>query len=57
MPKISGRKEVGEAVVIAALCAFVTQAVTWGMDEVRRKQEAKRQQAAALAKKKGKKRA
>jgi len=38
----TGRKEVGEAVLIAALCTFVTGLVTWGFEESKRRLEALR---------------
>jgi hypothetical protein len=34
--KPQGRKEVGEAVVIAALSALATQAITWGFETLKR---------------------
>jgi len=52
--KTQGRKEVFEAALIAALCAFVTGVVNWGVEEARRKAEEARVKA-EQAKKKGKK--
>lgn len=35
--KLSGRKEVAEAVVIAALCSLATGTISWGFEEAKRK--------------------
>lgn len=39
MPGESGRKEVAEAVLIAALSAIVSKLVEWGFEEIKRRRK------------------
>jgi hypothetical protein len=41
MPGDSGRKEIAEAVLIAAFSAIVTKLVEWGFEKIKRRREKK----------------